>query len=312
MRRDFRRRRRRDRRRGAPWAMRSNIVASQVRFIASGAASCPSWRRASTSATSAASSNARLTRPRPTWRDLGAVAVTQGPGLVGSLLVGVSFAKPAAAARPAARGRPPPCGAHRVARAAERRAAAAGGRAGRVGRAHRAYLVERPGATSCSAGRVTMRRERPTTRWRSSLAWDIRADRSSIGCARRQRSRGRTADHAPDARRSQRARAQRRSRLQLQRPQDRCLASRAERQAEVPLSDAGDRDICASFQRVVVTGLLDRLFDAARRYRGEKRRHRRRRVRRTAACAPSWRSAAAAVRCRHSSRVSRSRPTTRR
>src|SRR5439155_7727858 len=32
------------------------------------------------------------------WRDLGAVAVTQGPGLVGSLLVGVSFAKAAAAA----------------------------------------------------------------------------------------------------------------------------------------------------------------------------------------------------------------------
>ena len=27
------------------------------------------------------------------WTDLGAVAVTQGPGLVGSLLVGVSFAK---------------------------------------------------------------------------------------------------------------------------------------------------------------------------------------------------------------------------
>src|SRR4029077_17923261 len=27
------------------------------------------------------------------WKDLGAVAVTQGPGLLGSLLVGVSFAK---------------------------------------------------------------------------------------------------------------------------------------------------------------------------------------------------------------------------
>jgi N6-L-threonylcarbamoyladenine synthase len=32
-----------------------------------------------------------------TWRDLGAVAVTRGPGLVGSLLVGVAFAKAAAA-----------------------------------------------------------------------------------------------------------------------------------------------------------------------------------------------------------------------
>src|SRR5213079_3069110 len=35
---------------------------------------------------------------RATWSDLGAVAVTQGPGLVGSLLVGVSFAKASAAA----------------------------------------------------------------------------------------------------------------------------------------------------------------------------------------------------------------------
>ena len=75
-----------------------------ARFIASGAASCRSWRRASTSATSAASSSARSTRRGARWPDLGAVAVTQGPGLVGSLLVGVSFAKAAAAAAgPAAR-----------------------------------------------------------------------------------------------------------------------------------------------------------------------------------------------------------------
>jgi N6-L-threonylcarbamoyladenine synthase len=35
---------------------------------------------------------------RATWSDLGATAVTQGPGLVGSLLVGVAFAKASAAA----------------------------------------------------------------------------------------------------------------------------------------------------------------------------------------------------------------------
>ena len=34
-----------------------------------------------------------------TWKELGAIAVTQGPGLVGSLLVGVSFAKSLATAR---------------------------------------------------------------------------------------------------------------------------------------------------------------------------------------------------------------------
>ena len=67
------------------------------RFIASGAASCRSCRRGSTSATSAASSSARL--PTPASPAIDAVAVTQGPGLVGSLLVGLSFAKAFAWAR---------------------------------------------------------------------------------------------------------------------------------------------------------------------------------------------------------------------
>jgi N6-L-threonylcarbamoyladenine synthase len=39
-----------------------------------------------------------LAEANASWPDLGGVAVTQGPGLVGSLLVGVSFAKAAAAA----------------------------------------------------------------------------------------------------------------------------------------------------------------------------------------------------------------------
>ena len=79
---------------------RSDRTSSRRRSpcIASGAVWCRSWRRGSTSATSAASSTARCARRGTTWRDLGAVAVTQGPGLVGSLLVGVSFAKAAAAA----------------------------------------------------------------------------------------------------------------------------------------------------------------------------------------------------------------------
>ena len=87
-------RHRRDRRR-RPGRGRSARTSSprRRRSIASGAASCRSWRRASTCATSAASSSARSSRRRVGWTDLGAVAVTQGPGLVGSLLVGVAFAK---------------------------------------------------------------------------------------------------------------------------------------------------------------------------------------------------------------------------
>ena len=67
--------------------------------IASGAASCRSWRRASTCATSAASSSVRWSRPASVSTRFDGVAVTEGPGLVGSLLVGVSFAKSLAAAR---------------------------------------------------------------------------------------------------------------------------------------------------------------------------------------------------------------------
>ena len=82
-----------------PWAIRSNVVASQVadpsrvgrrRARARVAAAHPRHLRRRR-----ARAGRRARRP---GRDLGAVAVTQGPGLVGSLLVGVSFAKAAAAA----------------------------------------------------------------------------------------------------------------------------------------------------------------------------------------------------------------------
>ena len=68
---------------------------------------------------------------------------------------------------------------HRVARAAERRAAAARGRPRRLGRAHEP-VSRRPSRarTSCSAAHETMPRARPTTRSRSSWASAIRAARS--------------------------------------------------------------------------------------------------------------------------------------
>ena len=153
------------------------------RFIASGAASCRSSRRASTSATSAASSSARSTMRGAGWSDLGAVAVTQGPGLVGSLLVGVVVRegrrrrRGPAARRGASSGRP-----HRIARAAERRAAAAGGRARRLRRPHEPVSRRDAGALPAArAARATMRRARRTTRSRSCSASAIPAGRWSIG-----------------------------------------------------------------------------------------------------------------------------------
>ena len=67
------------------------------RSTASGAASCRSCRPGSTSATSAAWSSARCSTAGRARYD--AIAVTQGPGLVGSLLVGLAFAKSLAWAR---------------------------------------------------------------------------------------------------------------------------------------------------------------------------------------------------------------------
>ena len=140
--------RRRNRRRGhAVGDSLQRRSPRRCRFTASGAASCPSSRRGSTSATSAASSSARSTKRRRPGRDLGAVAVTQGPGL-GRLAAdrrrvreGRGRRRRLAARRGPSSGRP-----HRIARAAERRAAAAGASSSSCPGGHTSlYLVERPG-----------------------------------------------------------------------------------------------------------------------------------------------------------------------
>lgn len=51
-----------------------------------------------------------LAQAQVTWRDIEAVAVTYGPGLAGSLLVGVNLAKGLAWAQATAGGRQPPRG----------------------------------------------------------------------------------------------------------------------------------------------------------------------------------------------------------
>ena len=110
------------------------------------------------------------------------IAVTQGPGLVGSLLVGVSFAKSLAAAREAsARAGAPSGRAHRVAVSPERPVAAAVGRARRVRRAHEPVSgARRPASTACSGERAMTPRARRTTRSPSCSDLAIRADPSSI------------------------------------------------------------------------------------------------------------------------------------
>jgi len=81
-----------------PWAIRSNVVASQVPIHREWGGVVPELASRQHIRDICGVVERALEEAHATWRDLGAVAVTQGPGLVGSLLVGVAFAKAAAAA----------------------------------------------------------------------------------------------------------------------------------------------------------------------------------------------------------------------
>ena len=81
-----------------PWAIRSNVVASQVAIHREWGGVVPELASRQHIRDICGVVEQSLLDARMTWSDLGAVAVTQGPGLVGSLLVGVAFAKAVAAA----------------------------------------------------------------------------------------------------------------------------------------------------------------------------------------------------------------------
>jgi N6-L-threonylcarbamoyladenine synthase len=81
-----------------PWAIRSNVIASQIPIHREWGGVVPELASRQHIRDICGVVGRAMTLAGTTWGDLGAVAVTQGPGLVGSLLVGVSFAKAAAAA----------------------------------------------------------------------------------------------------------------------------------------------------------------------------------------------------------------------
>ncbi|MGE3507696.1 MAG: tRNA (adenosine(37)-N6)-threonylcarbamoyltransferase complex transferase subunit TsaD [Vicinamibacterales bacterium] len=81
-----------------PWAIRSNIVASQAAIHRDWGGVVPELASRQHIRDICGVVEEALQRAGVEWSSLGAVAVTQGPGLVGSLLVGVSFAKSAALA----------------------------------------------------------------------------------------------------------------------------------------------------------------------------------------------------------------------
>jgi N6-L-threonylcarbamoyladenine synthase len=81
-----------------PWIVRSNVIASQVLIHREWGGVVPELASRQHIRDICGVVDRAMESAGTAWSDLGAVAVTQGPGLVGSLLVGVSFAKAAAMA----------------------------------------------------------------------------------------------------------------------------------------------------------------------------------------------------------------------
>src|SRR2546428_13074972 len=82
-----------------PWKLMSNVIASQAPIHREWGGVVPELASRQHIRDICGVVERGLKEARAGWADLGAIAVTQGPGLVGSLLVGVSFAKaPAVAA----------------------------------------------------------------------------------------------------------------------------------------------------------------------------------------------------------------------
>jgi N6-L-threonylcarbamoyladenine synthase len=79
-----------------PWAIASSVVASQVEIHREWGGVVPELASRQHVRDICGVVERALDEARMEWTDLDALAVTQGPGLVGSLLVGVSFAKAAA------------------------------------------------------------------------------------------------------------------------------------------------------------------------------------------------------------------------
>ena len=80
-----------------PWVIRSNIISSQIDIHREWGGVVPELASRQHVRDICGVVERALEDADVTWNDLNAIAVTQGPGLVGSLLIGVAFAKALAA-----------------------------------------------------------------------------------------------------------------------------------------------------------------------------------------------------------------------
>jgi N6-L-threonylcarbamoyladenine synthase len=250
-----------------PWVVRSNIVASQVAIHREWGGVVPELASRQHIRDICGVVERSLDEAKATWADLGAVAVTQGPGLVGSLLVGVSFAKSAAAAAGL-----PLVAVHHLAGHIESLVLQNGelplpAVVLVVSGGHTSlYLVEKPGHYQM------LSRTRDDA---AGEAYDKVAKLLGLGYPggpvidRLARTGNDRAVPLPTTRLTHADR----NAPELKGDLDfsfsglkTAVLRHVRKEREGALSEREIVDICASFQRVVVTGLLDRLFDAAQRY----------------------------------------------
>lgn len=253
---------------GRPWETRSNVVASQAPIHREWGGVVPELASRQHIRDICGVVDQALGEARMTWHDLGAVAVTQGPGLVGSLLVGLSFAKAAAAAA-----RLPLIGVHHLAGHIESLVLQNGeiplpAVVLVVSGGHTSlYSVPRPGVYEL------LSRTRDDA---AGEAYDKVAKLLGLGYPggpiidRLARSGDDRAVSLPRTRVTHRDRnaPQLKGDLDFSFSGLKTAVLRHVREREAagagPLTEQEVADLCASFQRIVVTALLERTFTAAR------------------------------------------------
>jgi N6-L-threonylcarbamoyladenine synthase len=264
-----------------PWVIRSNVIASQIPIHREWGGVVPELASRQHIRDICGVVERALEDARATWGDLGAIAVTQGPGLVGSLLVGVSFAKASAAAADL-----PLVAVHHLAGHIESLVLQNGelllpAVVLVVSGGHTSlYLVPQPGEYRL------LSRTRDDA---AGEAYDKVAKLLGLGYPggpvidRLARTGNDRAVALPTTRLTHADRnaptlkgdldfsfsGLKTAVLRYVRDTEkgvRPLFDSAEKGAVPLFTESEIADICASFQRVVVTALLDRLFDAARRY----------------------------------------------
>jgi N6-L-threonylcarbamoyladenine synthase len=248
-----------------PWAIRSNIVASQALLHQEWGGVVPELASRQHIRDICPVVAQAMEQARVSWQDLGAVAVTQGPGLVGSLLIGLSFAKATAAAANL-----PLVGVHHLAGHIESLVLQNGelplpAVVLVVSGGHTSlYLVEEPGHYQ------VLSRTRDDA---AGEAYDKVAKLLGLGYPggpvvdRLAKTGNDRAISLPTTRLTHADR----NAPTLKGDLDFSFsglktAVRRHLETRAPLSDADVADVCATFQRVVITALVERTFAAARRH----------------------------------------------